>query len=35
MRKTILLLALVFASTSFAQSEAAGDVMKTLRKVMH
>ena len=33
MRKTILLLALVFSSTAFAQSEAAGDVMKTLRKV--
>ena len=33
MRKTILLLALTFASTVMAQSESAGDVMKTLRKV--
>ena len=33
MRKTILLFALTFASSAFAQSETAGDVMKTLRKV--
>ena len=33
MRKAFLLLALGFAFTAFAQSESAGDVMKTLRKV--
>ena len=33
MRKTFLLLTLGFAFTTFAQSESAGDVMNTLRKV--
>ena len=33
MRKTFLLLALTFASSMLAQSESAGDVIKTLRKV--